>query len=72
METAQILATGGVSGSIVAILFVVYLFCKHKRSRCTSDIATDESGASTPPREEAPQRASETKSPRISVATPSQ
>lgn len=54
METSQILATGGASGGVVAALYVAYLLCKSRRSRCTSNCTTDSSDAPSTPQQTKP------------------
>ncbi len=50
MDLSSILATGGMSGGVVAVAYLVYLFCKSRRSKCTSNCSSDEAAAASSPR----------------------
>lgn len=53
MEAPQLLATGGVSGVVVAIMYAVYVLCKQRRSRCTSQCSTSDAVVPQSPQEPA-------------------
>ena len=52
MDLSSILATGGMSGGVVAVAYLVYLFCKSRRSKCTSNCSSDEAAAASSPTSE--------------------